>query len=568
MSQLTESSAARLTRLQAIIGKGFSLADCIDAHLRDAQARRVQIESEPVPATIYDVLAEAAAEAPDAIAWNFFDVQLTRTYAQARDDVNRLASSLNRLGIHHGDHVAVMLPNLPAFPTTWLALGRIGAVMVPVNVRYRSHDLDYVLNDARVTWLIVHGQCLPTVAAMRQRPSVLSDARLIVVDGAGAPPYHDYAALVAGGDACFAPPRVVTAQDLMNIQYTSGTTGFPKGCMLRHCYWTGTARIAARRDGIRFRNILAAQPFYYMDPQWLMLMAFYHRGTVHVAARPSATRFMDWVRTHRIEFCIFPEVVYRQPPDARDADNALRRVNVYGLRRSVHADLQRRFNVPARECFGMTEIGATLYTPLEAGHMVGSGTCGIPGPWRECKVVDDDGREVPRGEMGELVVRGPNIFLGYYDKPEANAESFFGEWFRTGDLFVQDAQGWYYLVGRKKDMVRRSGENIAAREVESVLLGIDGVADAAVVGVPDALRGEEVKAYIVLAEGVSQQALPPERIGALTAEQLASFKVPRYIEYVSELPHTPSMKIAKGQLKSAKPDLRAGSYDRVDGVWR
>jgi crotonobetaine/carnitine-CoA ligase len=216
----------------------------------------------------------------------------------------------------------------------------------------------------------------------------------------------------------------------------------------------------------------------------------------------------------------------------------------------------------------MTEIGATLYTPLEATHMVGSGSCGIPGPWRECKVVDDAGEELPRGQMGELAVRGPNIFLGYFEKPEANAESFFGEWFRTGDLFVQDAAGWFYLVGRKKDMVRRSGENIAAREVESVLLGIDGVADAAVVGVPDALRGEEVKAYIVLAEGVSAQSLSPARIIELTAAQLASFKLPRYIEYVDELPRTPSMKIAKGVLRSAKADLRDGSFDSVDAVWR
>lgn len=568
MSQPSPSSDARLARLESIIGKGFGIGECIDAHLRDAQARRERIESEPLPATTYQVLAEAAAAAPDTPAWNFFDGGGTRSYAQVLADVNRLASSLHRIGMRKGDHVAVMLPNIPAFPTTWLALGRLGAVMVPVNVRYRSHDLDYVLNDARVTWLVVHGQCLQTVAAMRQRPPALSAARVIVVDGDSAPPGHELAALLAAGDARFEPPQAVGAQDLMNIQYTSGTTGFPKGCMLRHCYWTATARIAARRDGIRYANILAAQPFYYMDPQWLMLMAFYHRGTVHVAARPSATRFMDWVRTHRIHFCIFPEVVYRQPPDPRDADNALRRVNVYGLRKEIHADLQRRFNVPARECFGMTEIGATLYTPLEAAHMVGSGSCGIPGPWRECKVVDDAGDEVPRGQMGELAVRGPNIFLGYFEKPEANAESFFGEWFRTGDLFVQDAAGWFYLVGRKKDMVRRSGENIAAREVEAVLLGIDGVADAAVVGVPDALRGEEVKAYIVLAAGVSAQVLSPARIIELIAAQLASFKLPRYIEYVAELPRTPSMKIAKGVLKSAKPDLRAGSFDRVDGVWR
>jgi len=568
MSDPYAGAAEDVPPIVSLIGKGLSVDDCIDAHLRGPAERCRQIESEPLPATNYHVLAEAAAEAPDGIAWNFFDAGIKASYREVRDDVNRLASALHGIGIRKGDHVAVMIPNIPAFPTTWLALGRIGAVMVPVNVRYRAHDLDYVINDAHVRWMVVHRDCLTAVEAMAHRPVALTDTHMVVVDGQDATsPHHDYSALLAGGDPGFEPPQAVGAQDLMNIQYTSGTTGFPKGCMLRQCYWTATAKIAARRDGIRYHNILAAQPFYYMDPQWLMLMAFYHRGTVHVAAQPSATRFMGWVREHHIQFCIFPEVVYRQPPDARDADNALRRVNVYGLRPSVHADLERRFNVRARECFGMTEIGATLFTPLEAAHMVGSGSCGIAGPWREARVVDDDGHDVPRGEIGELVVRGPNIFLRYYEKPEANAGSFFGDWFRTGDLFRQDDDGWFFLVGRKKDMVRRSGENIAAREVEAVLVSIDGIADAAVLGVPDSMRGEEVKAYIVLDESVSADTLPPERIAELTGEQLAAFKVPRYFEYVAELPRTPSMKIAKGVLREAKADLRKDSFDRVNGVW-
>lgn len=567
---MSDPSAARssLPKALSVIGKGLTVDDCIDAHLRDPAARCRAIEAEPLPETTYHVLAEAASEAPDALAWNFFDAGVTRTYREVLGDVNRLASGLHRLGIRKGDHVAVMIPNLPAFPTTWLALGRIGAVMVPVNVRYRAHDLDYVINDADVHWLIVHASCVETVHAMKRRPTALSGARIVIVGGAPPPPFSAYEDLIETGDADFRPPLPVGARDLANIQYTSGTTGFPKGCLLRHCYWTATGKIAARRDGIRFRNILAAQPFYYMDPQWLMLMAFYHRGTVHVAERPSASRFMDWVLEHRIHFCIFPEVVYRQPANPRDADNELRRVNVYGLRREVHADLERRFNVPARECFGMTEIGATLFTPLEADHMVGSGTCGIPGPWREARVVDAGGDEVPRGEIGELVVRGPNIFLGYHRKPEANGESFLGDWFRTGDLFRQDEEGWFYLVGRKKDMVRRSGENIAAREVESVLLEIEGIADAAVIGVPDALRGEEVKACIVLADGLAPTDLPPQRIAELASDRIAAFKVPRYYAYVSELPRTPSMKVAKAALRGAGRDLRTGSYDLVDGIWR
>jgi len=286
-----------------------------------------------------------------------------------------------------------------------------------------------------------------------------------------------------------------------------------------------------------------------------------------IANRPSASRFMDWVRAHHIHFCIFPEVVYRQPPNPKDGDNDLRRVAIYGVRKSVHADLQQRFNVQAREAFGMTEIGSTLFVPLEAVEMVGSGSCGVPAAFRECRVVDDDGKDVAVGDIGELVVRGPNILLGYYNKPAATAESFFDDWFRTGDLFRQDENRFLYIVGRKKDMIRRSSENIAAREVEAALMLMPEIDEAGVVPVPDEERGEEVKAYVVLADGYKQEDAPPERIIAHAREHLAVFKVPRYVEYRTDFPRTPSLKLKKGELIAEKEDLRAGSWDAVEEVW-
>jgi len=545
-----------------IIGKNLSQDDLVDAHIRGPRQRLRQIESERLPDTIYDVLADAAVEIPNQLALHFFDTGEKLTYRELLDTVNRLASGLNRYGVRKGHHVGVMLNNLPSFPITWLALGRLGAVVIPINIRYTAPEVGYVLNDSDAEYLIIDNAYAALLEEIESLPAVLTADRIVVQGGEDS--FND---LLELGDASFVPSELVGPEDLMNIQYTSGTTGFPKGCMLRHRYWVGTATVASRRDGVVYKNILAHQPYFYMDPQWMTLMAFLQRGTLFIANRPSASRFMDWVRAHHIHFCIFPEVVYRQPPNPKDGDNDLRRVAIYGVRKSVHADLQQRFNVQAREAFGMTEIGSTLFVPLEAVEMVGSGSCGVPAAFRECRVVDDDGKDVAVGDIGELVVRGPNILLGYYNKPAATAESFFDDWFRTGDLFRQDENRFLYIVGRKKDMIRRSSENIAAREVEAALMLMPEIDEAGVVPVPDEERGEEVKAYVVLADGYKQEDAPPERIIAHAREHLAVFKVPRYVEYRTDFPRTPSLKLKKGELIAEKEDLRAGSWDAVEEVW-
>lgn len=549
-----------------VLAEDDGAAEALEAAVRAGYAaRRAEIEAAPLPENLGALLDACCREDPDRTAWVFFESGEAPTLREVHDSVTRLAQSLHRLGVAKGDHVAVMLPNVAAFPTTWLALAWLGAVMVPVNVRYTAHELLYVLEDSRASLLVVDASLADVVAGLPHRPARLGDDRIVVRGGDGE---RSWEALERSGTPGFAPPGPVGRDDLMNIQYTSGTTGFPKGCMLTHRYWLTIGKVAAHRDPLELKNILVAQPFFYMDPQWLTLMALYQKGTTFVAARPSASRFMDWVRRYDIHFCLFPEPVYALPPTAADADNRLRRANVYGLRREIHADLVRRFGVAARECFGMTEVGSALYMPVEAAHMTGSGSCGLPSPFRRCRIVDPEGRDVPQGEIGELIIAGPGILQGYYDKPEANRASFFGEWFRTGDLFRQDERGYFYIVGRVKDMVRRSGENIAAREVEAALMGIEGVREAAVIGVPDDLRKEEVKAYVVLDDGLSPETLTPAAILDAAARRLAPFKVPRYLEYVEDLPRTPSMKVKKDALKGAKPDLRQGSWDRVDGVRR
>ena len=540
----------------------------IPRYSADPAQRCRQIEAEALPASNAALLDEAAAEVPERRAWHFIDSGETATYREVRAMVNRLASGLHGLGIRKGTHVAVMIPNVPQFPVTWLAIGRLGAVMVPVNISYTGRELDYVVNDGKAQYLVIAEEFLPTLDAMLGRPALLDDGRVIVV-GSPRARQHDWQALHDGGDPGFRAPGPVGLDDLLNIQYTSGTTGFPKGVLQAQRYWITQSRINAFRDGLAYERILISTPFYYMDPQWLLLMSFHQRATAFIAARQSTSRYTEWLRNWKIQFSLMPaEVMFKNPPAPDDGDNAIRRVNVYGLRKEIHAAVEKRFNVNAREAFGMTELGSATFMPLEVEDMTGSGSCGMAGPFRQCKVVDAAGHEVPRGDIGEMVVRGSGILQGYFNQPEATREAFHGDWFRTGDLFRQDQRGYFFIVGRVKEMIRRSSENIPAREVEAVLKDMAEIVEAAVMPVPDEIRKEEVKAYVILRPGLTRAEVPPEAIIAHARKYLAPFKLPRYIEYRSEFPRTPSNKIRKPELLKEKVDLRTDSWDRIDGVWR
>ncbi|MFO0996001.1 MAG: class I adenylate-forming enzyme family protein [Alphaproteobacteria bacterium] len=524
--------------------------------------------SEPLPANIGTLVDEAAARHGDAPALVFFEAGETLTYRALKDQMDRCAGAFARLGIGKGTRVVVMLPNMPAYPVTWLALARLGAIMVPVNTRYTARELEYVINDAEAQALVIHSDYVPHFESIGRRPASLTSERVITV-GQPCPGFKNrWPDLVAAAGPDFRPSWPVGLDDLVNIQYTSGTTGFPKGCMIPQCFWLQAARVAGFVTRQRFKRILVAQFFFYMDPMFLLPLALLQGGAVYMCSRPNNTKFMEWVRAYEIELCLIFEPVYKQPPHPDDAKTKLKNAFIFGFTKENHHDLERRFSVTAREFYGMTENGGCLYVPPEDTHMVGSGSCGIPAPGREVKIMGEDGLPVPPGEVGELWTRGLGQMHGYYDKPEANAESLRGEWFRTGDLFRVDMEGYHYIVGRVKDMVRRSGENIASREVEAVLRTMPEIKEAAVVPVPDSVRGEEVKAYIQLQDGIKRSDVPPERILAHCEAGLARFKIPRYIAYRDSFSYTASDRVEKKKLTEGIADLRADSYDRVDKVWR
>jgi len=193
----------------------------------------------------------------------------------------------------------------------------------------------------------------------------------------------------------------------------------------------------------------------------------------------------------------------------------------------------------------------------------------VPDPEVELRVVDDSGNDVAAGEQGECLVRAPDMFRGYFNRPDATAEALRDGWYHTGDLVRRDARGFVYFLGRKKDIIRRGGQNVAAAEVETVLRLIPEVKDAAALPVPDEIHGEEIKIYLQLVDGATEADLPPEAVIAHCAERLSAFKVPRYIEYRrGDFPRTPSMRVQKQDLKAEKPDLREGAWDREAAMGR
>ena len=530
--------------------------------------RRVQALR--LPASISDLYRERAAAMGDAPAAIWFESGETLSYAALDAAADRVAKALLICGVRKGSPIAVMAIGGPHWPILWGAIARLGAVMVPVNPAYTSAELGYVLNDADVQALIIDDQLLPMLDSVDPWPRRLQESR-VFVRGQKRHGLQGWNTLLEGNAGPFVAPWPVAASELFMLQYTSGTTGRPKGCMLSQSYWLQTAAVEAEVFGrpLAIRRSLVWQPMFYMAAPWRAFMIFMLGGTLFVPERMSASRFLGWLRELRIEQCTFPEwVLEHAPRTIREGELALRHVHTYGWNRQSQMEFEQRFRCPARDSFGMSEVGIATETPLQADHMSGSGSCGLANPFHEVRVCDPEGRELERDSVGELCVAGRAILTGYNGRPEANVDAFHERWFRTGDLARQDATGYVYIVGRIKDMIKRSGENISAQEVEAVLRGIPGIAEAAVVGVPDKQRTQEVKAYLRLAAGADAAKVDPAFVLEHCARSLASFKLPRYFAYVDEFPRTPTRKIAKADLVKGVADLRTGSYDAVARLWR
>jgi len=486
----------------------------------------------------------------------------TLNFAHVERLSNGLAAALKARGVRRGDRVAVMLPNGFEFPLAWLALAKLGAVIVPLNVQYQATELAFVLNRAGATLALAGRDQANAVRAVRARCASLREV-LTFAPGAALAQDIERARDEVALDA--------SQEGLLNLQFTSGTTGFPKACMLTHRYWLQLAQDMLLYAQVRGGDVdLTAQPFYYMDPQWNLVLCMMAAIPLVILPRFSASTFWQSVKDHGVTFfyviATMPVYLLKQPPNPEvERRHKVRLVMCSGIVPRLHQAFEQRWGAPWREVYGSTESGGDLQVAIERSDSVGSGTVGRPFPGKACRIVDPQGRAVSPGEVGELQVHGQPMMLGYYDDPEASAEKTQDGWLHTGDLFRQDERGDYFIVGRLKDMVRRSGENISAVEVESALCEHPDVQAAAVVPVPDDLRGEEVKAFVQLRP---QATLEPQALLDFARTKLAAFKLPRFVEFVEAFEMTPSERIVKRALLEGRADQRQGAYDALEQTWR
>lgn len=534
--------------------------------LEQALERRAETERREMPPTLAALFDEAVGLFPDRIFWRTVDGDGSQfTYRQFKALVDRCAAALRRFGIAEGTHVALALPNVPAMAAAWIALHRLGAVAIGLNVNLTPEEIEYTLGAADAEVVIADASYSPLVEALRAGRLPVPASRVIVHGGAvaGLAAWEDLLS-----DAREETRRAdVPTQALASILYTSGSMGLPKPAMLPHSWHTVSGWVRLRQ-GPPVRNMLIDSPLYYMGAQWRLAMALYGGATLCVAQKPTLSRYLDRLLDYDIDFCAVSSQTAKLPDDPRYRDLRLTWVTSSGLPRDMQAPLEARLRAPVREIYGMTEIGSAIVMPTLVTSMVGSGSCGLPDAFRTCRIVDDAGNDVAPGEAGELLVSGPGITLGYYNQPDATAGTFRDGWYRTGDLFTRDSNGFYTWRSRIKDIIRRSKENISAVEVERAVRSVPEVLEVAVLAVPDEYRDEEVKVYVELIPGATPETVPPSRILDHVGTLLAPFKLPRYIEYVSGFERTASNKVSKLALKQRKTDLRQDSYDAVDGIWR
>jgi crotonobetaine/carnitine-CoA ligase len=516
-------------------------------------------------------LRAAAAEAPHRTFLRMPGVEWT--FAEVDRRVDALACALAQRGVARGDRVSLMLPNGPEFVVIWFALARLGAVTAPVNTAFRGPVLRDAVDLVRSTWLFVH-------ASLRdqwqpQRAAFATVRRLVLVgegggargdgdgDGAGDEGLCRYDDLISGSAGGRPPEVCVAASDLCLLLYTSGTTGRSKAAMMAHRFVLSQADGVVQGLGLREDDVLyCPYPLFHLDAAVMTVApALRLRCVAAIGARFSVSRYWDEVRDFRATVFDFMgatlTMLWKQPPGQRDRDHCARLG--WGVPLPSWApEFEARFGCRLVELYGATEVGAILYTPLDAPRRPGS--CGRVGPLWEAQLHDVEGFPVPSGVVGELVVRSraPDALMrGYYEMPEATLVAFRDQWFHTGDLMRQDGDGYFYFVGRNKDIVRRRGENISAAEVEMGLETHPQVLEAAVFGVPSEMTEEDVMACVVVRPGSD---LDAPALAAHAATVMARFMVPRYIRFMQALPKTPTDKVEKFRL--AQQGLTADTWDR------
>jgi len=521
------------------------------------------------------LLADAAAKHPSRPAVDFLGARLT--YAQLLDACYRFANALRTFGVARGDRVAIMLPNCPAAVIAHFGTLMAGAIVVQTNPLYKAHELKFQLNDAGAKLLVTLDQLYPrfrpiwsstpvkrvliaTIAEQLPWPKswlyplkLKRDKQFVRVPYEG--DVYGFREALAAAPSDPAMAEADATEDVALLQYTGGTTGVAKGVMLTHYNLVANAYQSLHWQ---YRSIegeekyLAALPlFHVFGLTVLMNQAALHAGELILLPRFEPETVLRTIQ--RKKPTIFPGaptmyVALINHPKRERYDLSSIRICVSGAA-PLPLEVQERFEALSGsrlvEGYGLTEASPVTHAnPIWGKRKIGS--IGLPFPDTDAKIVDPDtGEELPPGEVGELAVRGPQVMKGYWNRPDETALALRDGWLYTGDMGTMDEEGFFTIVDRKKDLIIAGGFNIYPREIEEVLYEHPAVKEAVVAGVPDAYRGETVKAYVVLRDGANVTAAALE---AYCRDMLAAYKVPRQFEFRDELPKTMIGKVLRRAL--------------------
>ncbi|MFB6122134.1 MAG: class I adenylate-forming enzyme family protein [Haloferacaceae archaeon] len=482
----------------------------------------------------------------------------TYTYAETADAAKRYANALASVGVEAGDRVSLFLPNGPAFLFTMFADAYLDSVTAPANPDYTAGELEHSLSLSNPEVLVTTPDLLDTAVEAAAETSVETVLTTGDVDG------HESLPALAADCEASVDAHDGDATSVGLHMYTSGTTGPPKAVECQHENWTISAVDFQKRMGFTHEDtLLTALPLFHANAQIYSTLGAAAAGAeVVVYERFSTSNWWDWCRKHDVtEFNAMGSMLKmldNVPESADDADNPVELVFSAGTPPELIEPFEERFDLRVVEGYSLTEDPLLILNPTDPEKRR-IGSIGLPPAEKRVKVVDDDGEEVPRGEKGELIQRCPALMAGYHGQPEKTEEAMADGWFYTGDYAKIDEDGFVYFLDRKKDIVRRAGENISSFEVEGVIKSLAAVDEVAVIPSPHEIYGEVVKALVRVKEG---HELTAAEIVDHCEEHLTGVKVPRYVEFVDEFPYTPTGKIQKQQLRSREQSADPDHWDR------
>ncbi len=469
------------------------------------------------------------------------------TYRQLGECVNRIADSLCQQGIGKDDKVSILLPNIPEYAYIFFGAMKLGAVANPINVYLKAPELQFVLEHAEGKVVVVSTDFLPLLQEVWQQWGKTLPVALL---NEGDEDLHFKKAPVRAPS----PPAEVSPEDDAELLYTTGTTGRPKGVLLTHNNLLSEAQFIVDGHGFTENDrALCLLPFFHINGQVVNLISgIFSGGSIILPRRFSARVFWSTLADYEATWfnavpTIYSILLNRPEEEVENLD--LSRLQ-FGRSASapfpvsVKKVFEERFHVPIVETYGISETASQVTTNPREVNEQKPGSAG-KAQGCEVKIVNKEGQELPRGQEGEIVVRGKNVMKGYYKDPKATAEALRGGWFHSGDLGYQDGQGFVFITGRIKELIIRAGENIQPREIDEVLYTHPKVQEVATVGVPDSLYGEEVKSFVVLKPG---QKCTEEELLDYCRQRLAAFKCPKSISFLTEMPKSPGGKIIRRKL--------------------